>query len=96
MPGILIRKRVDKRLPFYYIMYINKGATMERLIFGLISLLGLVVMVISGTIQSSFISGILFLLGMFTFGICLQEALTTRITLHQIAEEERRCQISQK
>lgn len=62
----------------------------ERLIFGLIAIIGLVVMVISGAMQSSFISGILFLLGMFTFGICLQEALTTRITIRQCLEEDQK------
>ena len=42
---------------------------MERLIFGLVSLLGLVIMIVGGTMQSSFISGAMFIGGMNVFGI---------------------------
>lgn len=62
----------------------------ERLVLGLISIIGLVIMLIGGTMQSSFISGILFLLGMFIFGIFFQEAVTTRITIQQALEENQK------
>ena len=42
---------------------------MERLIFGLISLLGLGIMIVGGTMQSSFIAGAMFIGGMNVFGI---------------------------
>lgn len=42
---------------------------MERLIFGLISLLGLGIMFVGGTMQSSFIAGAMFIGGMIVFGI---------------------------
>ena len=69
---------------------------MERLIFGLISLLGLGIMIVGGTMQSSFIAGAMFFGGMAVFMIFVEEAVSPKVTLHQIAEEERRCQISQK
>lgn len=69
---------------------------MERLIFGLISLLGLAIMIVGGTMQSSFIAGVMFFGGMAVFVFFIEEAISPKVTLRQIAEEERRCQISQK
>jgi len=40
----------------------------ERLVLGLISIIGLVIMLIGGTMQSSFISGTMFIVGLLTFG----------------------------
>ena len=40
----------------------------ERLIFGLISIIGLAIMLIGGTMQTSFVSGTMFIFGLLTFG----------------------------
>lgn len=40
----------------------------ERLIFGLIAIIGLIIMLVGGTMQTSFISGTMFIVGLLTFG----------------------------
>ena len=64
----------------------------ERLIFGLIAIIGLVVMVISGTMQTSFISGTMFIVGLLTFGTFTVWAIEepSRITIRQCLEEDQK------
>lgn len=40
----------------------------ERLIFGIIAIVGLILMLVGGTMNTSFISGTMFIVGLLTFG----------------------------
>ena len=40
----------------------------ERLVLGLIAIVGLILMLVGGTMQTSFISGTMFIVGLLTFG----------------------------
>lgn len=40
----------------------------ERLVFGLIAIVGLILMLVGGTMNTSFISGTMFIVGLLTFG----------------------------
>lgn len=64
----------------------------ERLIFGLIAIVGLIIMLVGGTMQTSFISGTMFIVGLLTFGTFAVWAIEEpfRITIHQCLEEDQK------
>ena len=64
----------------------------ERLVLGLIALIGLILMLVGGTMNTSFISGTMFIVGLLTFGTFTVWAIEEpfRITIHQCLEEDQK------
>ena len=64
----------------------------ERLIFGLIAIVGLILMLVGGTMHTSFISGTMFIVGLLTFGTFTVWAIEepSRITIRQCFEEDQK------